>query len=58
MVHEIPRSVLITGANAGIGKELARQLGSRPEIERVVLACRNPGKAESAHRFLAKPVDR
>jgi NAD(P)-dependent dehydrogenase (short-subunit alcohol dehydrogenase family) len=42
------RSVLITGANAGIGKELARQLGSRPEIERVVLACRNPARADAA----------
>jgi NAD(P)-dependent dehydrogenase (short-subunit alcohol dehydrogenase family) len=42
------RSVVITGSSAGIGKELARQLGSRPEVERVVLACRNPTKAESA----------
>jgi NAD(P)-dependent dehydrogenase (short-subunit alcohol dehydrogenase family) len=34
-------SVLITGANAGIGKEFARQLGARREISRVYLGCRN-----------------
>jgi NAD(P)-dependent dehydrogenase (short-subunit alcohol dehydrogenase family) len=34
-------SVLITGANAGIGRELARQLGGRPEITRVSLGVRN-----------------
>lgn len=34
-------SVLITGANAGIGRELARQLGAREEIGRVYLGCRD-----------------
>jgi NAD(P)-dependent dehydrogenase (short-subunit alcohol dehydrogenase family) len=51
-------SVLITGANAGIGRELARQLGSRPEIERVVLGCRNPTKAEAARTELAASTGR
>jgi NAD(P)-dependent dehydrogenase (short-subunit alcohol dehydrogenase family) len=52
MADAVTRSILITGANAGIGKELARQLGSRPEVDRVVLACRNPGRAESARAEL------
>ena len=39
------RTVLITGANAGIGKEVARQLALRPEIARIHLACRNQDKA-------------
>jgi NAD(P)-dependent dehydrogenase (short-subunit alcohol dehydrogenase family) len=52
------RSVMITGANAGIGKELARQLGSRPEIERVVLACRNPVRAQAARAELTAATGR
>lgn len=42
------RSVLITGANAGIGKEVARQMALRPGVERVYLACRNEAKARAA----------
>src|SRR5690348_15019485 len=42
------KTVLITGANAGIGKEVARQLASRPEIARVYLACRNQQRASAA----------
>ena len=34
-------SILITGANAGIGRELARQLGARAEISHVYLGCRD-----------------
>jgi NAD(P)-dependent dehydrogenase (short-subunit alcohol dehydrogenase family) len=52
------RSVIITGASAGIGKELARQLGLRPEIERVVLACRNPTRAQSARAELEAATGR
>ena len=39
-MSEIPgKTALITGANAGIGKEVARQLASRPETARIFLAC-------------------
>lgn len=42
------KTVLITGANAGIGKEVARQLASRPETARIYLACRNKDRAITA----------
>lgn len=58
MGEETARSVVITGANAGIGKELARQLGVRPEIERVVLACRNPIRAQAARAELEATTGR
>jgi len=42
------KTALITGANAGIGKEVARQLALRPEMGRIYLACRNQHRATSA----------
>ncbi len=48
------RSVLITGANAGIGKEVARQLALRPGIETINLACRNEVKAQAAKKDLER----
>lgn len=48
MTHLQGRTVLITGANAGIGKEVARQLASRPETGRIYLACRNKDRALTA----------
>jgi NAD(P)-dependent dehydrogenase (short-subunit alcohol dehydrogenase family) len=42
------KTALITGANVGIGKEVARQLALRPEIGRIYLACRNKDRATAA----------
>lgn len=44
--------VMITGANAGIGKETARQLALKNETKKIYLACRNPEKAKAAKKEL------
>ena len=41
------KSVLITGANAGLGKETARQLALEG-VEKIYLGCRNEEKAKAA----------
>ncbi len=46
------KSVLITGANTGLGKECARQLAMQNGIEKVYLGCRNAEKAQQAKREL------
>jgi NAD(P)-dependent dehydrogenase (short-subunit alcohol dehydrogenase family) len=50
--------VLITGANAGIGKDLARQLALRPEFARIYLACRNQDRATTAKAELEAATGR
>lgn len=45
-------TVLITGANVGLGKEIARQMALRPEIAHVYMACRNRDKAKAAKAAL------
>lgn len=42
------KTVIITGANSGIGKAAARQIAAQGH--RVVLACRNPGRTEQARQ--------
>ena len=46
------KTVLITGANAGLGKETAKQLANHPNIDRIVLGCRNLIKARQAKQEL------
>ena len=48
----MPRNVLVTGANRGIGLELARQLLARGD--HVVAACRQPGKATALNALAAE----
>jgi NAD(P)-dependent dehydrogenase (short-subunit alcohol dehydrogenase family) len=46
------KSILITGANAGIGKDVARQLAMLDGTEKVYLGCRNMNKAKAAKKEL------
>jgi NAD(P)-dependent dehydrogenase (short-subunit alcohol dehydrogenase family) len=43
---------MVTGANAGIGKEVARQLALSGDYDKIILACRDAVKAEKALREL------
>ena len=52
------KTALITGANAGIGKEVARQLALRPEFGRIYLACRNQDRATTAKAELEAATGR
>jgi NAD(P)-dependent dehydrogenase (short-subunit alcohol dehydrogenase family) len=52
------KTVLITGANAGIGKDVARQLALRPEMARIYLACRNKDRATTAKAELEAATGR
>src|SRR5271165_3057423 len=52
------KTALITGANAGIGKEVARQLALRPEFARIYLACRNQDRATTAKAELEAATGR
>jgi NAD(P)-dependent dehydrogenase (short-subunit alcohol dehydrogenase family) len=52
------KTALVTGANAGIGKEVARQLALRPETARIYLACRNHDRAAMAKAELEAKTGR
>src|ERR1700744_5033951 len=45
-------SILITGANAGLGKENARQFALKQETRKVILFCRNRARAAAAKKEL------
>jgi NAD(P)-dependent dehydrogenase (short-subunit alcohol dehydrogenase family) len=49
-----PPLYLVTGANAGIGYEIARGLAKSANQPKVVLACRNRAKGEAARAKIAK----
>ncbi len=51
-------SILITGANTGLGKETARQLALKKETKKVILFCRNQVKAEAAQKDLEEQTGR
>mgnify|MGYP001134218159 CR=1 FL=1 len=51
-------TIMITGANAGIGKDTARQLAFISTTEKIYLACRNQTKAEAAKKYLEEKTGR
>jgi NAD(P)-dependent dehydrogenase (short-subunit alcohol dehydrogenase family) len=52
------KTVLITGANTGIGKDIARQLAKRDEYRRIYLACRDLTKGAAAQKDLEQTTGR
>jgi len=52
------KSVLITGANAGLGKESAKQLAKQSGVKKIYLGCRNLEKARAAKQELEKETGR
>lgn len=49
---------LITGANAGLGKDVARQLALRGDVDSIYLVCRDEAKAEVARSDLQRITGR
>jgi NAD(P)-dependent dehydrogenase (short-subunit alcohol dehydrogenase family) len=57
-MEKMNKSILITGANSGLGKESARQLAMIRGTERIYLACRNLSRAQEAKQSLEKSTGR
>ena len=51
-------SVLITGANAGLGREAARQFAQQDDVQKIYLGCRNETKARAAKAALEAETGR
>jgi NAD(P)-dependent dehydrogenase (short-subunit alcohol dehydrogenase family) len=58
MSQPATKSVLITGANSGLGKDLARQLALRDDFGVIYLACRDLAKARAAAQDLVAVTGR
>ncbi len=54
MAATTSKAVLITGANVGLGKEVARQLAVTGDFDKIYLACRNPDSGRSAAEDLQR----
>lgn len=52
------KTIMITGANGGIGKDTARQFALIKETEKIYLACRNENKAIAAKQSLEDTTGR
>lgn len=52
------KSVLITGANSGLGFECARQMAGQGKVDKIYLACRNQRKAREAKAKLEQTTGR
>lgn len=51
------KTVVITGANSGLGFECAKRIASKKDEYRVILACRNAAKAEEARSCIIAETD-
>jgi NAD(P)-dependent dehydrogenase (short-subunit alcohol dehydrogenase family) len=58
MNYDSIKSVMITGANAGIGKEIARQIALKKNVDTIYLACRNAQRAMAAKQELEASTGR